>query len=856
MRDEKNSGRIQSNRRMMPVVLLALAALSALFQPVVRAQQLEEVKGIDQGNYNIKQSIEFGGRFTSISGDINAYDTFVNLQPGARLLGFTLEMNSLDHHGTWFDRFYFMNSGYGGDPNEVSWLRMSKNNWYNFSALFRKDENDWDYSLLANPLNPTTPPIANAPAGWNPMVTPPAGVLNTAVIGTSPHAMYTRRKLGDYNLLVLPQGKVRFRLGYSNNNVYGPGFSSIHQGTEQFLLMNYSTIVNTYRVGVDFRVLPRTNISYDQIWMYYKQDSGRTDNNQQFALSNGQLVDLGVSFNQTPALPPTQSAANQPCANPFGGPPAGTVNTTCSAYFGYSNNYPTRTSSPTEQLSMQSSYWKNWDISGRFAYTGGDTYIADYNQVLFGREARSNLRNDGTTGAVQGRRVAATADGGVTWHITNKLSFLDSFHYSNWHDPAQFVSSDCAFFSPNLLTTANAFVTDAPLPATCGRPSGVNGGIPTHSSSSGADISVNTQSNFLKQDIKTNLSELEYQFNSKYGARLGFRFLHRAIADDFFNDFQAIYFPSNAARGNCALVDPALPLSQANLPEGCTLNNETPNPANNSISFATPSPTQDPVGLTFINQYAGVFGFWAKPLTNWRISFDMELMSADNAFTRISPTHAQTYRVRSKYKVNSWLNLSGSISIYEGLNNQFQVNDKQHNRAYGIAATIQPNEKWGLELGYDYNDVYSQIPICYISIANGQSGPGTACPDVPGLVQQLSTYINKSNYGYFDATYTPFNRLTLRLGANLTGTSGSQLLLDPQALIPNTVTGPLNSLWLHPFGSFEYRFAKNWAGKALWDYYGYHEDPTFGTGGEAPIDVFAPRNFRGNLVTLSVRYAF
>ena len=41
-------------------------------------------------------------------------------------------------------------------------------------------------------------------------------------------------------------------------------------------------------------------------------------------------------------------------------------------------------------------------------------------------------------------------------------------------------------------------------------------------------------------------------------------------------------------------------------------------------------------------------------------------------------------------------------------------------------------------------------------------------------------------------------------------------------------------------------------GKAFWDYYGYHEDPTTG----AVQDVFAPRNFRGNLVTLSVRYAF
>ena len=33
------------------------------------------------------------------------------------------------------------NFGYGGDPNDVSRLRVSKNKWYNFDALFRRDEN-------------------------------------------------------------------------------------------------------------------------------------------------------------------------------------------------------------------------------------------------------------------------------------------------------------------------------------------------------------------------------------------------------------------------------------------------------------------------------------------------------------------------------------------------------------------------------------------------------------------------------------------------------------------------------------------------------------------------------------------
>jgi hypothetical protein len=258
-----------------------------------------------------------------------------------------------------------------------------------------------------------------------------------------------------------------------------------------------------------------------------------------------------------------------------------------------------------------------------------------------------------------------------------------------------------------------------------------------------------------------------------------------------------------------------------------------------------------------INEYSGLLGLWARPNQKWKISFDMELFSADGTFTRISPKESQEYRVRTKYNVNSWLNLNGNILIWESRNNQFQQNDTQHNRAYGVSAMIQPNDKFGMEIGYDYNDVYSQVLICYISVAAGQPGPGIqACPNVPGLVQQLSTYTNNSNYGFFDVSYRPMHKLTVRLGANLTGTSGSDLRLDPQALIPNQVTGPLNSKWLHPYGGFEYRFSKEWTGKAFWDYYGYHEDPTFGAGGEAVQDIYAPRNFRGNLYTLSVRYAF
>jgi len=831
MRETMNPRNLQMNKPPASRAILVAAALFIFLLPAARAQQEEEQKGIDQGNYNIKQSIEFGGRFTSVSGDFQVYDTFVNLQQGPRLLGFTTEMRSLDHHATVFDRLYFNNFGYGGDPNTVSRLRVSKNKSYGFDALFRKDQNFWDYSLQANPLNPTIP-FTNGPVGYG----PPA--CTACAVGVSPHLFNTLRKLGDYSLLVLPDSKIRLRTGYSRNIVEGPGYSSIHAGTEQILLDNYRTTVNAYRLGVDFRLLPRTNISYDQIWYYYKGDTGRTDpfRNPLFHLSNGTAVDLGWSLN---------AGASQPCGNTFGGSPpgSGNVNPACSAAFSYSNQRRTRTTFPVEQLSMQSNYWKNLDLSARGAYSGGDTNVFGYNESFFGRTSRTNLRNDAFTGPVQGRRVAAIADIGATWHIVGNLSFLDSFHFSNWRDPVQFLSAECAFFSPNLLTPANVFSTTATLPLACTAPPDGNttaGVTPVHNTSSGPDISILNVSRFLKQDEKTNLAELEYQFTPRSGARLGFRYRSRTIVDGTFASGIFVFFPN--------LQNSRTPPSPYNTGT-CPVAN---NVGANGPCFLTMA-GQGSAGELPIHEYAGVFGFWARPTSNWRISFDTELMSADNALTRISPRQSQEYRVRSKYKAANWLNLNGSITIWEGRNNVFQANDLQHNRAYGLSAFIQPVEKFGMEIGYDYNDVFSQVLICYISVAAGQPGPGIqACPNVAGLVQQLSTYVNKSHYGYFDFTVTPYRHLTARLGANLTGTSGSQLRLDPQALIPNQVTGPLNSKWLHPFGGLDYQFARNWTGKVYWDYYGYHEDPTAG----AVQDVFAPRNFRGNLVTLSVRYAF
>ena len=140
----------------VPAVFLAtlLAVSARAQQPTQHSADQPTGEGMNIGDYNVKQSVEFGGRITDFTGNEQVYATYVNLASGPRLFGQTLEMRSLDNKGPLFDNLFTTSFGYGGDPNSVSILRMSKNKWYDFDGSFRRDRNYWDYNLLANPLNP------------------------------------------------------------------------------------------------------------------------------------------------------------------------------------------------------------------------------------------------------------------------------------------------------------------------------------------------------------------------------------------------------------------------------------------------------------------------------------------------------------------------------------------------------------------------------------------------------------------------------------------------------------------------------------------------------------------------------
>ena len=786
------------------VLLLAIVlALPALAQEKDKDKKAEEKQqeGINQGNYNIKQTFEFGYRFNDVTGNRDVFKTMVNLDQGPRLLEYSLEMRSLNHEGWLFDDLFFTNFGYGGDPNDVSRLRAYKNKWYNFSATFRRDRNYWDYNLLANPLNPTATP-ANAPAGFSPVIT------------QSPHRMQTSRRMSDVNLTLLPQSRLRFRLGYNRNISDGPSFSSFHEGTDVLLFQPWKTSVNSYLFGVDFKYLPKTNISYDQFFYSYKGDNtwrNRLNDVNSTFLSNGLPVDLGLIVN---------TAANQPCGVPFNVSPVGTVNPTCNGYLTYRREGRVRTDYPIEQISFQSNYFQNIDLSGRFSYSSADNEVRGYDEFFQGLVSRTRQRQFGITGPSSSKRVVATADAGVTIHVTNKFRIQDSFRFNNFRIPGEFISAELSLFGTSMLVAPNVFTPGPTPPVSC--PTITSAGCPQHNTSSPADVIAGVTSRFLGQNNKVNTFAIEYDFTRHFGGRIGYRYRNRKITEREMVTDDLTFFPTLPNRGACAGI--------ALRPDGsCFVTTEV----------------EDAKSI-LIAEHSGLLGIWVRPNHQFRFSFDMELMSADNTLTRISPRLRGQYKSRLNWKPLDWMTFGFALNLLESRNNASEIFHKQHNRAAGFSWLLEPNPRFALDLGYDYNHVFSQTNICY-ALAGAPPPGSTPCPLIVGgtsPLQGISLYRTRSHFGYFDMRWQPWQRVTTRLGLALTRATGVTTFLSP-----NVTPGPLDYGYYKPYGGVEISIAKGFSWKADWAFYDYGEQG-------APDAFTIARGFRGNQFTLAIRNSF
>jgi hypothetical protein len=318
--------------------------------------------------------------------------------------------------------------------------------------------------------------------------------------------------------------------------------------------------------------------------------------------------------------------------------------------------------------------------------------------------------------------------------------------------------------------------------------------------------------NFLGQDMKINTFDLEYDFTKWMTAHLGFRYQHRDIDVGLNYITVGTFFPKLPTRGGCTNI------------------------VNNICTLTTV--VQNESDFTEINGYSGIFGFAARPTNNLRINFDTELHSADNAFTRVIPRQYQDYRVRATYKPKQWFSAGSAIVIREGRNNVSDVGHLEHNRSYAFNFAVTPNDKLSLDLDYDYNDDFSRTNICFVTTPSPPVA--ISCGGSP-FASGLSFYTENAHSGGGGLQYGPLPRVFTGIGYTITSSVGNTLILNP-----NAPTGPLSFNYHLPQATLAIDLSKHFTYKAAWNLYDYHEKSALGP--------TLPRNFRGNVFTLSMRY--
>jgi len=435
---------------------------------------------LERGGYVIHQAVEIGYRASDVTGSEQIYNSLVDLRSGPRFLEQSLSMQSQTHEGLFFDNLFINSLGWGGDPNNGLRARVDKNKWYDFRANFRRDQTDFNYNLLANPLNPST----SSPS---------------IPVTFSPHSFATRRRMSDFDLTLLPQSKLDFRIGYSSNNMTGPSYSSVHEGTDALLYQAWNTTLNSYRFAADLRILPRTVISYDQFLDYSKGDTNWQLAPFAPALLPGTpgTVELGL---------PIDTANKNPCAiNPPATSlldPTGTLtNNACNGYFDYNRTNRIRTSTPTERLSLHSTYFQRLELTASYAYSSADMN-APLDELFNGLIQRSSIRQETVTGPGRATRISNVADFSATVHLSEHFRLVDTFRFWSYRIPERFSSVETDWTCTD--TTICSLLT--PLSGT------------TQSITNAADqLSFN-------QSWKRNQLDLVWNASKHFGGRIGFRY--------------------------------------------------------------------------------------------------------------------------------------------------------------------------------------------------------------------------------------------------------------------------------------------------------------------------------------------
>ncbi len=834
--------------------LLLMAAGVAVAQLPMPISQMSIPDG-----YRAHQSVDMGGRMTNMVGSPAMYSTMVNLQSGPRMLGESFDMHAVPgKKHTLVDDVQAFGSGFGGDPNNFAKLNLSKGKVYEFSGLFRRDRQYFDYDLLGNP---------NIVAGKMPIgpSNAPTGYIPWQQVNQSPVLFNTVRRMTDTNLSLFPVSKLTYRFGYSKNTFEGPTLSPSYSIAKyDALLEQYQrNNTDTFMGAVDWKPVAQTKLTFEEQVVHYKMDSFFTLNPNGFQVqeADGTPVYLGNWDSQTPygigacntnsmgsGYTSSSNYTIFSAPNTPGGLPI--INPACAVVTSYSRTQPTRITIPTEILRMQSTSIRRLTMNGDVRYTLANMDLPLFTDSMQGLNGA--VRSAISKGYAKGHRSVLSANYGVIWQLNDRVSVEDQASFSNVQEPGYSIDAPPVTLSTPTTAGNQTITYSGPLTTGTGSlPHGVNGVLTP---------------NYFGQEYLINNLTLAWDATARSKFSLTYHYGNRNIGQ--------------------------------------------------GVPHAGPIPTElaDPVnGTVAISEFGGILNASLHPTVNWDVNGTVEVTYFDNVFTPVAPRQFQQYRVHTIYRPRTWATISGAFNDRERHNNtnnnqavvaawtqnhangdpyEGPIDHVDHSRTASVSASVYPNDHYGVDLSYAYSDVYSATNVCYNNGAT-TTLPGTAslnasgqpaiCPNIyaRGSTTILADWFARdfmdapTQSGTVALTYSPVDKFRSGIGYRINSVDGSRFFNDARE-----VNGSLVSTYQSPFVNLSWTVHPGFVWKVQYDFYGYGEGGPSGpqycsqsttmtsavvpctslpysTGLTEPSSgLTAPRNFHASNVTLQMHYEF
>jgi hypothetical protein len=830
-------------------------AMLLLMTGVAVAQEAPAPAGEVQNGFEIHNTADLGGHMVGLTGSGRMYDTLVNIQSGPRVLGQTYTMHALP--GTkhpLLDSLTAFSSGFGGDPNNYAKMDFSKGKLYEFSGLFRRDRQYFDYNLLGSVNLPTV----QVPYGMVSTGVPTAASLAWTQPTDSQVMFNTVRRMTDTNLTILPLSKVTFRVGYVQSIFQGPTLSPGRSiGKYDNILDEYvRNSTDDFLGAVDWKPVAHTKITYEEQIDHYKADSYFTLDPATFIAQEADGTPVSLGDYDAPSNPYTSAACNTgsmgsaytssstytifSAPNTPGGLPI--INPACDAVTSYFRSQPTRVIYPTEILRMQSTSIKNISLNGDFRYEVAKSNLPNYYENFNGLDGvaatapgvtpaypAQAIRSSTETGVAIAQRRVVALDYGMTWQATKKISLADQVNYSNVHQPGNTTLAGSSLNAPS--TTGNETINYAGSLA-AGPPLSISGNT------------IGLIYAYFGTRNLTNNATISWDASSRATLALTYRYQAKTV-----------------------------------------------------IQTSGTGPMENLIGM---DENGAILNAALRPTNQWDLNGSAEISYTDNSFTPLGARQLQHYRVHTLYRPKPWATISGAYNDLERHNNTNNTGTPSadgplqhvdHSRIVSLGLVLAPNEHYGFDFNYSYSDVYTSTNICYLSGAYTTTAGST--PSLPGAASTTSTGANNlcpdklTDWGpvkdfmdaptqYFSGglTYTPNKQINSAVGYRISAVSGNQFFNDAQE-----VNGSLQSAYQSPYVNLAWTVHPGLIWRAEYNFYGYGEGGPSGapfcslatsattavvpcgtlspTGLTEPSSgLTAPRNFHANNVTLSMHYEF